>query len=116
MTTTAADSATNGPKLAGATPETQQVAHIPLNFLLRSLKDGDEHGWNAEFTFLRTEHADELAALRTSIEAVGILEPVIVGSDDRLWDGHHRLCVAHDLGLASVPVTFIALTDDDFTL
>lgn len=71
-----------------------------------SYKDGDEHGWETEFAHLRETHSDRLAELRESILKDGIKSPVVIGPDGRIWDGHHRLCVADELGLSTVPVTF----------
>lgn len=90
-----------------------QVCGCPLvhvvnveTFLLR-YRDGDERGWEAEFDWLRSHHADRLAQLRAAVEAEGrIVEPVQVGPDGRVWDGHHRVMVAHDLGLP-VPVVVV---------
>ena len=44
--------------------------------------------------------------VRASIEADGIVEPVLLGDDGRVWDGHHRVCIALELGLERVPVAF----------
>jgi len=78
---------------------------MALQQLLRDYQDGDEHGWDTEFDWLRANHAEALADLRASVVKDGIREPVLLGSDGRVWDGHHRLCVALDLGLHEVPVT-----------
>jgi hypothetical protein len=69
-------------------------------------KDGDEHGWEAEFAYLREVHSDRLAALREDIGKNGIREPVVIGPDGRIWDGHHRLCIADELGMSTIPVRF----------
>lgn len=80
------------------------MSSLPLATVLRDYRDGDEHGWDVEFAYLRDEHADRLLDLRRQIETEGITTPVLLGSNGRVWDGHHRLCVAHDLSLTSVPV------------
>lgn len=84
----------------------QPLRTWPLPALLTTFKDGDEHGWDVEFAYLDGIHADKLAALEQSIATYGIREPVLIGSDGRIWDGHHRLRVAHRLGFATVPVRF----------
>lgn len=75
--------------------------------VMHNYRDGDElpDGWQEEFDWLRQEHGERLDALAASVRKVGILEPILLGTDGRVWDGHHRLCVAYDLGLTSVPVT-----------
>lgn len=76
--------------------------------LLARYRDGDEHGWGVEFAWLREHHADRLAELRAEIREHGIREPVLLGDDDRVWDGHHRLCIAVDESITEVPITFDA--------
>lgn len=79
---------------------------MKLAELLATYRDGDEHGWQQEFSLLREIHPEELAVLRDDIAARGIQMPVLLGPDGRVWDGHHRLCVAYELGLVDIPVEF----------
>lgn len=81
-------------------------ATMPLAHILRDYRDGDEIGWDAEFNYLRTspEHRSRLGHLLLSVAEHGIREPILLGSDGRIRDGHHRLCVADALGIADVPV------------
>ena len=65
-------------------------------------------GWTYE---QRVERYD---TLKESIEKEGFKEefPIIVmlrrvGGEDKLFEGHHRLNIAIELGLESVPVRFI---------
>jgi len=44
--------------------------------------------------------------LLARIREEGIREPILLGSDGRVWDGHHRIVIAMHLGLDSVPVEF----------
>lgn len=34
-----------------------------------------------------------------AIRAEGIREPILLGNDGRVWDGHHRITVARHLGI-----------------
>lgn len=79
---------------------------MPLADLLRDYQDGDERGWPMEFYLLRGTHWAALRHLVESIKAEGIRTPILLGNDGRVWDGHHRLCVADMLGLDEVPVKF----------
>lgn len=79
---------------------------IKLDALLGSVKDGDEHGWPQEFDWLRENHAARLRALIHDILHVGIREPVLIGPDHRVWDGHHRIYAAWALGFEYVPVKY----------
>lgn len=77
-----------------------RVHRMDALVFLGRYRDGDERGWAAEFDWLRTHHADRLAQLHAAVSAAGgIVDPVEVGPDGRVWDGHHRLAIAHDLGL-----------------
>lgn len=84
----------------------QDVRTMPLADLLRDYRDGDELGWEEEFAYLRTspEHRSRLGRLFLSVIEEGIREPILLGYDGRVWDGHHRLCVASEIGLQEVPV------------
>jgi len=76
--------------------------------LLDQYSDGDEHGWATEFAWLREHHGERLDILATSVQEVGMRRAVLLGNDGRVWDGHHRLCVADMLGLSDVPVEIVA--------
>lgn len=85
---------------------------MPLAELLDQYSDGDEHGWDVEFALLRSQWPDYISILTASIRFYGIREPILLGPDRRVWDGHHRLCVADGIGLTEVPVAFAV---DDLT-
>ena len=60
------------------------------------------------------EHADVMArpetpAIRKRVQEEGIgfqddVAPILLGNDGRVWDGHHRICIALELGVDSVNV------------
>ena len=74
--------------------------------LLATVKDGDEHGWETEFRILRETHGHRNRELASSILRTGIREPLLIGDDGRLWDGHHRLYAAYWMGYTHVPVKY----------
>ena len=78
---------------------------MALSDLMRDYRDGEEHGWQTEFDWLDEHHAHRMDRLVTSIQAFGIREPILLGDDGRVWDGHHRIYAAHRLALEAVPVT-----------
>jgi len=80
--------------------------HMTVADLMRDIQDGDRITWSAEFNWLRENHAPQLRALFLSVLQNGIREPLLIGDDGRLWDGHHRLYVAHSLGFKHVPVKY----------
>lgn len=63
-----------------------------------------EWSWQEEYDDLMSRDATKMAALIDSIRAEGIREPILLGDDGRVWDGHHRICAAMHIGLDSVPV------------
>lgn len=69
-------------------------------------RDGDEHGWETEFALVRREFPEALAGLMASIQEDGQREPVLLGSDGRVWDGHKRLTALTDLGTGIVVVQY----------
>jgi hypothetical protein len=70
------------------------IYQVPAEVVMAIVKDGDEIGWDEELQWLWTEHRTELLELMDSVLADGFREPIFVGNDGRLWDGHHRLAVA----------------------
>lgn len=50
--------------------------------------------WKAEALDLWSRDYDRMVELESSILADGILTPVILGDDGRVWEGHHRILVA----------------------
>lgn len=92
---------------AGAS--TRVVVQMPLDAVLLGYRDGDEHGWYEEFCWLEANDMRRLDVLATSVQETGMREPILLGDDGRVWDGHHRLWVAQKLAMPTVPVTFSAL-------
>jgi hypothetical protein len=67
---------------------------------------GNEGPWGEELALLWTALRNEMAALLDSVVADGFRDPILIGDDGRLWDGHHRLAMELALGI-SVPVEFV---------
>ena len=44
------------------------------------------------------ESRNELTPIVFSVRLVGILEPVLLGDDGRVWGGHHRILAANLVG------------------
>lgn len=92
------------------------MSHIvPLDALLCVVRDGDEQGWQVEFDHLWQTQTGYMDMLATSIQETGMRMPILIGSDGRVWDGHHRLAVAHKLGLSNVPIEWAGEPDTDST-
>lgn len=79
----------------------------PLQRVLTQVQCGSQDWtWDEEWADLDRRHAETgyLDKLEQQIRQNGITMPVLVGSDGRLWDGHHRLRIAVRLGIDYVPV------------
>lgn len=77
--------------------------------LLRWRPGSRDWGWAEEFYHLLNDpqQKETTAAVRLRVieEGVGFIDgisPILLGSDGRVWDGHHRLCVARELGIETV--------------
>lgn len=60
--------------------------------------------WTEEYDNLIDQ--PDTRKLLDRIRAEGIRESILLGTDGRIWDGHHRIVIAMHLGLDSVPVEF----------
>lgn len=72
--------------------------------ILEHYAPGDENSWADEFTYLLTFYGEEMGYLAGDINENGIKEPILLGDDGRVWDGHHRLLVARLLGIEEVDI------------
>lgn len=75
-----------------------------LGYLIRNYTPGDGHTWADEFRWLEAHNGSKLLKLKSDIFVNGIREPILLGDDGRIWDGHHRIWVAQLLGIKEVPV------------
>lgn len=65
-----------------------------------------EWSWAEEARRLTADHhlhRPLMSKLRKSIAVEGIREPVLLGNDGRVWDGHHRIVIA---GMLGIPIPF----------
>ena len=89
---------------------TEQAAgaarRVRLDHLLGVYAVGSrEWSWQEEYASLIDRPVTQ--QLLAKVREEGILEPILLGNDGRVWDGHHRITVAMELGLDTVPVEFI---------
>lgn len=90
---------------------TEAQRDIRLDHLLGTFAVGSAlWSWRDEYDDLMKRDSTEMEVLIASIRADGIREPILLGSDGRVWDGHHRICAAMHLGLDTVPVEFCTQT------
>lgn len=65
---------------------------------------GDDWTWDDEAEDLFDREPDGMHLLIEDISKNGVLTPVLLGSDGRVWDGHHRIVAALYLELPSIPI------------
>jgi len=98
------DTATNAQKTPPRPPDVGDGV-MSLDELLARWRPGSYEPpwtWDDEDEDIWTHpHTPALAA---HIATEGMQEPVLLGSDGRVWDGHHRICIARRLGLDVVPI------------
>ncbi|MFS4103821.1 hypothetical protein [Streptomyces sp. PD-S100-1] len=98
---------TTAPSPVDRTALRDRIEVWPLTRVLAEVRCGSaDWSWDEEWADLDQRHAvtGYLTKLEQQIRENGITMPVLIGSDGRLWDGHHRLRVAVRLGIGYVPV------------
>lgn len=100
----------------------QHVKIVSTKSVLDLFMPGDADAWFDSFKKIQELHQadDYLLSLRESILVGGIRNPIVLGSDGCVWDGHHRLCIATGaLVLTKVPVIFsdfVTYSQENLTL
>ena len=87
----------------------------PLTRVLTDVRCGSQDWtWDEEWADLDRRHAETgyLDRLEQEIKTRGITMPVLIGSDGRLWDGHHRLRIAVRTDIPYVPVEVVRRKQD----
>ncbi len=82
------------------------VHFVRTRDLLQDWRDGEDHGWRREFAWLARHDLPAVIRLAVSVLRDGIREPVLLGGDGRVWDGHHRIFVAWLLRLRTIPCVY----------
>ena len=102
----------DGPSRVAAEEQPAETPEVdlqvwPLHRVLSEVRCGSKNWtWEEEWADLDRRHTETgyLETLEAQIRETGITMPVLIGSDGRLWDGHHRLRIAVRLGIGYVPV------------
>lgn len=80
-------------------------SEMRLTQVLAEYEDGNDTGWPVEFAWLWMNHAEQMVELIQDVIKNGIQEPILLGPDGSIWDGHHRIAAAVALGLDTIPTT-----------
>lgn len=88
---------------------------MPLQWVLENFRPGSQDppwSWEDERSdMLNVDHIGRTADLLVKIRKDGQFDPICLGSDRRIWDGHHRIIVHQILGLKTI---LCEGTADDF--
>lgn len=85
--------------------------YMRLATIMQDYSPGDEWDWIHEIAWLSWHHHGRLLSLVYDIKTNGIREPILLGDDGRVWDGHHRVAAVfrlqEEFGFPmSLPVSF----------
>lgn len=82
------------------TEERPVLVRKPLTDILLFFRPGShDWSWSEEYHDLISRDAATMSAIRRRVDAEGIgfadeSAPITLGHDKRVWDGHHRICLA----------------------
>jgi hypothetical protein len=68
---------------------------------------GDSWTWRDEYNALVSDPVTDAVRERVDAEGIGFADahsPVLLGSDGRVWDGHHRIVIAIERGIDALDV------------
>lgn len=77
---------------------------LHIDDILRQWAPDGDFDWPTTFSLLDRARLSDVDALAEDVQFNGIREPVRLGDDGRVRDGHLRLLVADLLGIEAVPV------------
>lgn len=80
--------------------------HLLANYLPGSY-DNPAWGWDDELGGIEEHGPDGFATwddFLSDVTTRGIVTPIELGPDGRVWEGHHRVCAAIKLNVETVPV------------
>lgn len=67
--------------------------------------------WADEYADLVSDPVTSRIRARVDAEGISFVDhtaPVLLGNDGRVWDGHHRICIALEYGIDSLMVEMAA--------
>lgn len=77
------------------------------DLLARWVPGSADWSWADELADLHASPVTDAIRARVVDEGIGFADhfgPVLLGSDGRVWDGHHRICIAMELGITHLMV------------
>lgn len=78
--------------------EPPTLVKMPLASIVAFWRPGSfDWTWKEEFEDLVHDPVTDRVRERVALEGIGFMDhiaPVLLGNDGRVWDGHHRICIA----------------------
>lgn len=91
-------------------PDGTVLVRMPLAQVVTFWRPGSEDwSWAEEYEHIMTDQAHVTDKIRERVQKEGIIfldhvAPILLGNDGRVWDGHHRICIAIEMGIPDVMV------------
>ena len=88
----------------------------PVSQIITFWRPGSaEHSWADEYADAMAQ--DRTAEIYKRVDSEGIafmdrVAPVLLGNDGRIWDGHHRICIAIQRGIHTLMCEMTEPTKD----
>jgi hypothetical protein len=90
------------------TEDAPVLVSVPLAQIVTFWRPGStDWSWAEEYADVMTHERTAKIIARVDSEGIGFIDhiaPVLLGSDGRVWDGHHRICIAIQRGIQSLMV------------
>lgn len=97
--------------------EAWQLTRMPLRRILAEWRPGShDWSWDDEYADLVDDDVTRQIEERVLDEGIGFTDhiaPVLLGSDGRVWDGHHRIVLAMKHGITELRVDEVERKDED---
>lgn len=88
------------------------LVRMSLDEILTSWRPGShEWTWGTEYADLIDDPVTTAVRKRVDAEGIGFMDhlaPILLGSDGRVWDGHHRIVIAIQRGISHLSVEVVA--------
>lgn len=84
------------------------LTEMPVAQIVTFWRPGShDWSWAEEYADIIDNPVTAAVRERVNNEGVGFVDhlaPVLLGSDGRVWDGHHRICIAIEQGIPTLMV------------
>lgn len=97
--------------------EDWQLTRMPLSRILAEWRPGShDWSWDDEYADLVGDDVTRRIEERVLGGGIGFIDhiaPVLLGSDGRVWDGHHRIVLAMKHGITELRVDVVERKAED---